>query len=63
MTNTYYIKIQRKNLQKESREKYQNLSEEEKDKKGKYLQERYRNLSEEEKKRSVNMVAKDIRIF
>ena len=45
MTNNYYQKNQRK-LRKEARERYQNLSVEEKDKKLQYARERYRNQSE-----------------
>ena len=38
---------------KEARERYQNLSEEEKDKKCQQVRERYRNLSEEQKKEAL----------
>ena len=43
MTNNYYQKNKEK-LQKEARERYQNLSEEEKDKKRQYARKLYRNL-------------------
>ena len=49
MTTNYYQKHIKK-LQKEARERYQNLSEEEKQKKGQYHCERNKNLSEEQKK-------------
>ena len=63
MTNNYYKK--EKKLSKNARERYQNLSEEKKDKKPRYACEQYRNLSEvkKKKKRSVNMVLNVIRIF
>ena len=44
-SNRYYQKSKKK-LQTKSREKYQNLSEEEKDKKRQYGQKRYKNLLE-----------------
>ena len=37
-------------LREQARDKYRNLSEEEKNKKGKYEKNKYRDLSEEEKK-------------
>ena len=43
MTNNYYQKNKEK-LQKEESERYQNLSEEEKDKKRQYARKLYRNL-------------------
>ena len=43
MTNNYYQKNKEK-LQKEGSERYQNLSEEEKDKKRQYARKLYRNL-------------------
>ena len=46
MTNNYYQQHKEK-LRKESREKYQNITEEEKEKKCQYHDERHRNLSEE----------------
>ena len=49
MTTNYYQKHPKK-LQKEARERYQNFSEEEKEKKGQYHCERNKNLSEEQKK-------------
>ena len=44
---TRYYQKNKERLSKKAREKYQNLSEEEKDKKRQYVHERYRNLSEE----------------
>ena len=52
MVNKYYIKKQKK-LWKEARERYQNLSETEKEKKCQYHRERNKNLSEEEKEKKV----------
>ena len=40
-------------LQKKAHEQYQNLSKEEKEKKGQYGHERYKNLSEDEKNKLV----------
>ena len=48
MTNNYYQKNKEK-LQKEARERYQNLFKEEKDKKRQYTRKQHRNFSEEEK--------------
>ena len=63
MKNKYYKKKKEK-LQKEACERYQNLSEEEKDKKGQYARERdMEAFLKKKKKRSVSMVVKDIRIF
>ena len=42
----YYHKNKKKKIQKESRRKYQNLSEEEKEIKQKYRRETYKRLSE-----------------
>ena len=42
-------------LPKEARERYQNRSEEEKDKRWKSAQERYQNFTEEEKKHNKNL--------
>ena len=50
MTNKYYQKKKEK-LQKEARQRQQNLSDEEKNKRCQYARERYRNLSEEEKEK------------
>ena len=44
MTNNYYKKKNKEKLQKEALEKYQNLSEEEKNKKSQYARERYRSF-------------------
>ena len=52
MTSNYYQK-HKENLRKEARERCQNLSEEEKDKKCQYHREREKNLSEEEKEKKV----------
>ena len=48
----YYQKNKWK-IQKSFRERYQNLTEEEKTKKREYVRERYKNLSEDEKQRLV----------
>ena len=61
MTNKYYKKNKGK-LQKEARGRYQNLSEEEKDKKRQYACKRYRNLSEEEQEKKHQMVLNKISI-
>ena len=45
------IKKTKERLSKKARERYQNISEEEKSKKHQYARERYRNLSEEEKEK------------
>ena len=50
MTSNYYKK-NKEELLKKAREKYQDLSEEEKDKNCQYARERYRNHSEEEKEK------------
>ena len=50
MVNKYYQKNKEK-LQNEARERYQNLSEEEKEKKCQYHCDRTKNLSEEEKQK------------
>ena len=52
MVNKYYQKNKEK-LQNEARERYQNLSEEEKEKKCQYHCDRTKNLSEEEKQKKV----------
>ena len=52
MTNNYYQKNNEK-LEKEEREKYQNPSEDEKDKKGQYSRKQHRNLSKEEKEKKL----------
>ena len=49
MTTNYYQKHKEK--RKEARERYQNLSEEDKEKKRQYHRERHKNLSEEQKKK------------
>ena len=48
---TGYYKKNIEKLSKKACERYQNLSEEEKDKKRQYTSERYRNHSEEEKEK------------
>ena len=48
---TGYYQKSKEMLSKKARERYQNFSEEEKDKKCQYARERYRNLSEEEKEK------------
>ena len=52
MVNKYYQK-NKERLQNEARERYQNLSEEEKEKKCQYHCDRTKNLSEEEKQKKV----------
>ena len=61
MPTRYYQKSKEK-LQKETRERYQNLSKEKKSKKHQYARERYQNFSEEEINKNENIVASDIRI-
>ena len=56
MTQEYYQK-HKERLQKEARERYQNLSEEEEEKRRRKARERYQNLTEEENKKG------EIRIF
>ena len=53
MTSRYY-QIHEERLQKEAREKYQNLLEEEKDKRQKTAWKRYQNFTEEEKDKRRN---------
>ena len=47
----YYYENDKERLRMQARNKYRNLSAEEKNKKRKYVKNRYRNMSEEEKKR------------
>ena len=47
---TYYKK-NKESLSKKARERYKNLSEEEREKKGQHAREQYKNLSEEEKEK------------
>ena len=62
MRNNYYQKsIER--LSKKALEKYQNLSEEEKDKRHQYTCERYGSLSKVEKEKKRQMVVNEIKIF
>ena len=49
----YYQKNKEKVEKKKSRKRYQNLSEEEKNKRQEYGHERYKNLSEDEKQKLV----------
>ena len=49
--NCTVIKKSEKSFQKKTCERYQNLSEEKKEKKAQYACERYRNLSEEKKEK------------
>ena len=53
MTTNYY-QIHKEKLQKEARERYQNLPEEEKNKRLKKAREWYQNLTKEEKEKSCN---------
>ena len=56
MTNNYYKKKGKENLSKKASERYQNLSEEEKERKRQYGRERYKNhLEDEYRKRSSKM--------
>ena len=48
-----YYQENNERLQKKARERYQNLSKKEKDKKQQYGRERYKNLSEDEKQKLV----------
>ena len=50
MVNKYYQK-HKESLRKESRERYQNLAEEDKDKRRKKVRERYQNFPEEQKQK------------
>ena len=59
MLTGYNQKKKKEKLHKNAREKYQNLSEEEKTK----SVNAYGNLSEKEKTKSVNMVTNNIKIF
>ena len=47
----YYYKNDKERLRKQARDKYRNLSDEEKNKKREYGKNRYRNMSEEKKQR------------
>ena len=46
-----YYKNDKKRLRERARDKYRNLSEEEKNKKGEYSKNRYRNMSDEKKEK------------
>ena len=46
-----YYKNNKDRLRRQARDKYRNLSEEEKNKKGEYGKKRYRNMSEEKKEK------------
>ena len=50
MVNNFYQKC-KQSLQKEARERYQNLSEEEKDKRPKKAREKYQKFTEQEKEK------------
>ena len=50
---TRYYQKNKESLSEKARERYQNLSEEEKNKKCQYAPERYRNLSDEEKEKKT----------
>ena len=63
MTNNYYQKKNKENLQKEVCERYQNLSEEEKTESTNMLVSDIETFLKKKKKRGVNMVVADIRIF
>ena len=57
MVNKYYQKLKER-LQKEVRERYQNLSEEEKDTRLKKVRDRYQNLPEEQKQKLLEYMKK-----
>ena len=57
MTNKYYQALKRR-LRKETCERYQNLSEEEKDRWQKKVQNRYENLPEEQKQKLLEYINK-----
>ena len=59
MVNKYYQKHKRK-LLKEACERYQNLSEEEKDRRHKKVQDRYKKLLEEQKQKLLEYMKKKI---
>ena len=51
----YYYENDKERLRKQARDKYRNLSKEEKNKKGEYGKNRCRNMSEEKKQRLKNI--------
>ena len=55
MVNKHFQK-RKEILQKEARKRYQNLSEEEKDKTRKKARERYQNFTEEKKEKKVSVL-------
>ena len=57
MINKYYQK-HKERLRKEARERYQNLSEEEKGKRRKKVRDRYQNLPEERKQELLEYIKK-----
>ena len=56
MSNRYYQKHEEK-IRKEARERYQNLSEEEKSKRRKKARKRYDNFTEEEKEKKASILS------
>ena len=62
MLKNYYQKCKEK-LQKEARERYENLSEEKKAKSANMIVSDIEIFLKKKKKRSVNMVVNDIKIF
>ena len=56
MSNRYYQKHEEK-MRKEARERYQNLSEEEKSKRRKKARKRYENFTEEEKEKKASILS------
>ena len=61
MLTGYYLK--NKENFKNCSWRYENFSEEEKNRNQKYGRQQYRNFSEEEKTKSLNMLVKDVEIF
>ena len=55
MVNKFYQKCKQR-LQKEARERYQNLSEEEKDKRPKKAREKYQKFTEQEKEKKTSIL-------
>ena len=56
ITNNYYKKNKERLKKKKTRKRYQNLPEEEKNKRQKRAREMHKNLFEEEKKKSVSVI-------
>ena len=56
MVNRYYQKYEER-IRKEARERYQNLSEEEKDKRRKKAREQYQSFNEEKKAKKASVLS------